>query len=178
MKTINVSISGLTPLLMNNPAQMTRDVKTGRANIRPTPEEDAQKSAYIDKDGRFYIPGRCVYSFILASASGYKLGKRSAVATLAGCVRVEPEEIVLEEKSYEIDLRRVVIQKQGILKARAKFNKWHCSFKIIYDDSWIPKDDFIRQIFEDGGRRVGLLDYRPAKRGPYGTFEVVKWELI
>lgn len=32
------------------------------------------------------------------------------------------------------------------------------------------------RIVDDCGTRVGLLDFRPERKGPFGRFVVTKWE--
>jgi len=34
----------------------------------------------------------------------------------------------------------------------------------------------LKQIIEDGGTRVGLLDYRPQHKGWFGTFELIEFK--
>jgi hypothetical protein len=34
----------------------------------------------------------------------------------------------------------------------------------------------VRVIVNDAGSRVGLLDFRPEKKGPFGRFSVIKWD--
>ncbi len=36
---------------------------------------------------------------------------------------------------------------------------------------------FIRQLVDDGGQRVGLGDFRPDRKGPFGKFKVVYWHV-
>jgi hypothetical protein len=35
----------------------------------------------------------------------------------------------------------------------------------------------IHQLFEEGGRRIGIGDFRPERGGPYGRFAIVSWEM-
>lgn len=36
----------------------------------------------------------------------------------------------------------------------------------------------VKQLFEFAGSRVGLGDYRPAKRGPFGRFQIADWKIL
>ena len=80
---------------------------------------------------------------------------------------------------YKIDTRPVVVQRARIIRARPLMKDWRLKFEIIYDDQLIgttPQElDNIRNVLEDAGKRIGLLDNRPQKYGENGTFEVTKF---
>ena len=183
--TINVEIKGLTPLLMNRMNVDDLKDKAGKHIITEyNPEEEAKKAAYIAEiEGKeqLYIPGYAVYSMIIKAAAAYKFPKRrsSLSAYLAGTIRVEPEKIPLGTDQYEIDERPVVIQRARVLKWRPKIQEWTATFQIIYNKNALP-DAIIPQlktIVEDGGTRLGLLDYRPQHKGWFGTFTVEQFEI-
>jgi len=46
--------------------------------------------------------------------------------------------------------------------------------QISYDDS-ILKETELRKVVDDAGSRVGLLDFRPEHKGPFGRFIVTHW---
>lgn len=183
--TVNVTIKGLTPLLMNkmNIADLkTHDSRSVASEYKP--EDEAKKAAYIAEiDGKqqLFIPGYAVYSMIIKAAGAYKFPKRrSSLSTyLAGTIRVEPEKIPLGTDQYEIDERPVVIQRARVLKWRPKINDWIATFQIVYNKDALP-DAIIPQleaIIEDGGTRLGLLDYRPQHKGWFGTFTVTDFKI-
>lgn len=172
MKTIKVELTGKTPILMNNPASMLIEKKARKMTDTYNPEDDAKKTAYLDKKGNLYVPSRCIYSMIISGAKMYKDKKQSMASLLAGTIRIEPMEILLGTKKYEIDIQRVVIQRAAIMKARARLDDWKINFDLIYDDNFIGNPGILKQILEDAGSRIGLLDYRPQKKGSYGTFLV------
>lgn len=35
----------------------------------------------------------------------------------------------------------------------------------------------VREIVDTAGRRIGLLDYRPETKGPFGRFMVTAWKM-
>ena len=94
-------------------------------------------------------------------------------------IKIEPKDVpILSENGkqvmdYEIDLRTVVVQRQRIVRARPRIDKWKLKFKIIYDPTELHLD-MLETIISEAGRRVGLLDYRPQKSGDCGTFDLVK----
>lgn len=183
--TINVTIKGLTPLLMNRMNVDALKDKSGKSvTTEYDPETEAKKAAYIAKiDGKeqLFIPGYAIYSMIIRAAGAYKFPKRrSSMSTyLAGTIRVEPEKVALGTDKYEIDERPVVIQRARVLKWRPKIADWNVTFQIIYNRDALPSAVVpqLKAILEDGGTRLGLLDYRPQHKGWFGTFTVEKFEI-
>jgi hypothetical protein len=43
-----------------------------------------------------------------------------------------------------------------------------------YDDTLLSEKE-VREILDNAGRRVGLLDFRPERKGPFGRFMVTAW---
>jgi len=140
-------------------------------------EEDAKKSAYmaeIDGKMQLYIPNAAVYSMLIGTAKQYRVRRMSLASMLAGTMRVEPEKIPLGTDQYVVDERAVVIQRNRVLKGRAKLPEWSAKFQIIYDAKRLPDgiEGTLKEILEDAGTRMGLLDYRPQHKGWFGTFAV------
>ena len=175
-KIIECEIQGSGSLLMNNPASMLLAKDSSRSKLKEyEPKEEAEKVAYRKKNGELYIPARAVFACLIGGASFKKIGKYSAKSILAGNLRIEPEEIGLGTKKYEIDLRTVVIQKARVIKARPVLKNWKAKFNIIYNNDIISDPNVIKVCLEDAGTRLGLLDYRPQKGGSFGCFSITKW---
>ena len=181
MKTINIEIVGTSPLLMNKyniEAELERQ-KGRRTTKSYDATVDAEKSAYWSsgKKKELIIPSVSLYASILNASSFYRIAKRSAKSILAGSIKVEPMEIGLGKDKYEVDIRPVVIQRQKVLKGRARLDTWSASFKIIYNEKLIADPQIVKDILIDAGMRIGLMDFRPQKGGPYGCFDVTKFEI-
>ena len=95
---------------------------------------------------------------------------------MAAGVQISPEKIGLGIKKYGLDIRTVVIQRNRVPKIRPMIENWKAKFEIEYDETLIGNPDLIRQILEDAGKRVGLLDFRPQRSGTFGKFKITKWE--
>jgi len=176
-KKIDVEIRGLTPLLMNRLNPESLKSKTRMRMEQYSTAEDAKNSAYIAEiDGKrqLYIPQEALYSMIIGTAKQYKIRRMSLASLLAGTMRVEPEKVPLGTDKYEVDERAVVIQNQRVLKGRAKLPKWKAKFQLVYDSRRLPEgiEATLKEILEDAGSRMGLLDYRPQHKGWFGTFAV------
>ena len=179
MKKISVTIEGTSPILMNKynvEAELERQ-KGHRITKTYVPKEEAEKSAYwgTGKKKVLIIPSQVLYASILNASSFHKIGRRSAKSILAGSIRVEPMEISLETKKYEIDTRPVVIQRNKVLKSRAILKEWKATFEIVYNEQLIANPEIIRTVLKEAGERIGIFDFRPQKGGPYGTFRITKF---
>jgi len=181
---IHVKIKGLTPLLMNR--LTPEDLASGGVKKkRYDPEVEARKSAYIttvDGKEQLYIPGRWLYSMIVSAAGAYKAqGRRASLSSLlAGTIRVDPEEILLGHCNYEIDERVVRIGDARVLAWRPKVKDWTAEFDIIYNKTHVTPSiaESLKGILEDAGIRLGIGDFRPQHKGPFGTFTVEEFKIV
>ena len=188
MQKIHVTINGVTPLLMN---RFTEDaaikVSAGTSSAittggKATPREQAQNKAYSDESGNLYIPGPNIFSCIIEAGKFHKAGKSKITTKKSSLIPagVAVSEIVcpLGTKNFEVDSRSVVIPATGgrIMAHRPRLDEWSLSFTLEVDDSMFASD-LVRQIVDDAGRKVGLGDFRPDRKGPFGKFVVTKWQV-
>jgi hypothetical protein len=139
---------------------------------------ESELAAYRDSEGNLALPSMALHRCMIQGSSGYKAGKKSLMPYISGSVTIMPEMISLGVKKYEIDIRTVVIQRQRVLKARPKIVDWTAKFEIHYDSRDIPSPAVINEILEECGRRIGILDFRPTCKGPFGKFEVKEFKEI
>ena len=170
MKALQVTITGVSPLLMH---KFQGEQPEGLKNM--SPEQKAEFAAYRDtKTKELYIPVANL-TRALISGAGYSKGKgRSSLQKeVAAAVFVSPAKLGLGTKTYEIDSRAVVIPATGgrILTHRPRIDDWKVKATVEYDETLLKESDIIK-ILADTGARVGLMDFRPEKKGPYGRFEV------
>jgi len=176
MKIIKARIRGKgVGILLHNPAGMTGG-NSGKKAI-PSPEVEAAAACYWNEDHTsIAIPGWNLFRSIVKAAGAFKAGKISGAKIVAGGVMVEPTMLSFNTAKYT---RRAVVQRQGILRSRPLLKTWQLDFELVVneedvDPKFIP---VLRPICEEAGRRVGLGDFRVEKNGPFGKFEVVKWEV-
>lgn len=175
-RTVRVTIEGKTPLLMH-----AFPMEPITALEKKPKEEQAEYAAYRHPDTReLYIPGVSVQRG-LVSAGKYTKGKgrASLQQSVAACVLVSPDRVGLGVDQYAIDSRPVVVPatKGRVVRHRPRLDAWSGSFELEFDDDLISTDQ-MRQIVDDLGSRVGILDYRPECKGPYGRFRVTHWDLV
>lgn len=181
MQELTLKIKGITPLLCHSPAGMTRKPGIGRKNI-PTAEEEAELATYRSKKGLLSYPVTGVRSSLLGGSKGLKQGRTSLLSIVSHIMvfPVEGDELEYipitdskwkQVKDYDIDSRRVVVQRAGIIRSRPKFNDWTLKFKIVYDEEMIPNaKELFELIISNSGIKIGLGDYRCEKKGWFGQY--------
>ena len=184
---IKVKIAGKTPLIMNRFTEASEvKVSSGTSAVsvghRGSPREQATPKAYMDKEGNLYIPGPNIFSCLIAAGTFHKLGKTKVTTQKSSLIPagMSIEELIcsLGTKEFEVDSRSVVIPATGgrIMCHRPRLDTWSTSFTLIIDAAMFSPD-FVRTLLDDAGNKVGLGDFRPARKGPFGRFVVINWEI-
>jgi len=180
LKSLTISVKGITPLIMH-----AYPLVTIKGLEKKTPEEQAEHAAYRvpssnGQRGELYIPGANVQRGLIEAATYSKgKGRASLLKPAAACLMVTPERILLAQTDYGIDSRWVVIPSTGgrVLRHRPRLETWECTFTVEYDDTLL-KETEVRTIVEDWCNRVGVLDYRPECKGPFGRSMIVNWAAL
>ena len=156
-----------------------------RVSIRSkggTPREEAAPKCYKDSDGQLYIPSTNVLSCIIAAGTFHKAGKSKLTTQKTSLI---PAGIIvtdlvcpLNTKEWEVDSRSVVIPSTGgrIMCHRPRIDEWETSFTLEVDSEMF-NEKTVRLLVDDAGKKLGLGDYRPQRKGPFGRFSVVGWEV-
>lgn len=187
-KTIRCTIEGTTPLICNrftDEAMMSAESGT-RAAItsgKGTPLEQAQKKLYTSADGKTLIlPQPNVFRCLIDAGIYVKVGKSRVTTQKSSLIPagldIEGTEIpLMHSEPWRVDTRAVRIPSTGgrIPCHRPMFDDWKLSF-IIDVDLEMFEVKLIRELIDIAGKRIGLGDFRPACKGPFGKFVVSKWE--
>jgi len=186
VKTVKVEIRGITPLLIhrfNEEAEQGK--KTRRVEVKQRdPREEATKNAYIAKDGTFYFSAFSIPNAMGAAGSNHKAtGTRKTLRyVVPSAVRMLSDVITIlngsgPAKDFEVDSRPVTIPatKGRIMRHRPRFNQWGAEFELLINDDLLSPE-MAHQLLSEAGQGIGIGDFRPEKRGPFGTFRVVKFE--
>ena len=172
MERKTVRVKGISPLLMNR-----YPLEEIKAIGKKPPAEQAELKAYRTTDGMLYVPGVNMWS-CLRNAGVYSKGKgrASLKKVVAACLYLEPQVLPLGTDSYELDSRRVVISstRGAVIRHRPRLDEWELEFRISWDGELISEVQ-MREIADNAGSRVGILDFRPERNGPYGRFMVTEW---
>lgn len=182
MKSIEITITGVTPLLINRFHEEAREEATSGIHARhehPEPADDARERLYLLADQPKespYFPAENLRQSIIAAAGRHKIGRRSAASDVAAAVYLAPDAMPLAG-GWAVDSRPVVIPatRGRIMRHRPKFEQWAISFTLNFEERLIsPK--LARDCVDDAGDYVGIGDFRPARKGPFGRFKVTRWE--
>jgi hypothetical protein len=183
---IAVSIEGSTPLLCNrfgDAAAMDASSGTRPSGLRDkgTPLEQAEAKLYLGHDGQPMIPVPNLFRCLIDAGTYFKAGK-SKITTqksslIPACVEVLGVAIpIVHREPWTVDTRPVRIPSTGgrILCHRPCFHDWKLAFEVSLDTDMISLKLF-REIVDAAGKRIGLGDFRPSCKGPFGRFYVTLW---
>ena len=183
MGRVRVIIDGRTPLLTHNPQSMGSVPEAGRGTRVPEAEVEAEAGCYRLPDGTLAIKGEAFRATILNAAGAWK-AKRGSMKSRLGHIVVLEELVPLALhdgtplNSYTIDARRAIVQRQGIIRRRPRFDEWTCTFTIEFDPQLVSDAKLIVDILQDAGGRMGVGDYRPARNGWFGRFAVRSYQVL
>ena len=183
---IDIAIEGTTPLLQHAFTDADAEAATAgsrtasAAGSRGTPKEQAAKHLYLN-DGKPIVPGPALFSCIIAAGKFFKNGK-SKITTMAtsmipGCLQLtDPFFPLKAPDGWTVDTRPVRIPATGgrILRHRPRFDRWGVSFTADLDENEMSPQ-LLREILDAAGKKIGLGDFRPERKGPFGRFVVKSW---
>lgn len=154
-------------------------------NVR-TPREDAEEKVYTH-GGTPIIPGENLMSSLIAAGSFIRLDAKRQVSTakstlLPGLMTLMTHVIPLALPDgdgpavWEADVRQGRNPNGGeaVAICRPRFDAWAIAFRIDIDTNEIG-ENAIRDLIDKAGRRIGLGDFRPQKKGIFGQFVIEKW---
>jgi hypothetical protein len=179
MKTIEIEITGIAPLLHNRFPTEEHGQNTSKAKKKVyVPKEEAEKKLYKDSEGKIVHPAEHMFQSIRRAASDFKFsGKKTFKDVIISGIVVLPDMIpLITDKPYDIDTRPVVVpgQRSRVLCWRPRFNNWKLKFIIhILDDENISISN-LKEILEKAGATKGIGDYRPR----FGRFMVTSFQEI
>ena len=99
-------------------------------------------------------------------------GHKTYKTILQAGIYINPDLIPLSNQEWEIDSRRVKIQRASIMRSRPIFREWSLDFDIVITSPELIQPAILKEILENAGKVKGIGDYRPK----YGLFEVTKFE--
>lgn len=190
MSTILIAVHGTSPLLMNRftdetAARVSAGTSVITVGSRGSPREQAEPRLYTTSEGAPMIPGPNLYRAIIDAGTFHKTGRRQLTSGKSSLI---PAGISLSEIEcpiehpdaqpviWEIDSRSVVIPATGgrIMAHRPRFDAWRIRFTLKVDDKMFD-EAIVRSLVDDAGSKIGIGDFRPSRKGPFGRFTVVNW---
>jgi len=183
MKTIDVEIRGTSPLLIHRFGEDSEQAKSSRRiQVKErNPREEAEKACYRAPDGTFYFSAFSIPNCMGGAGANHKMrGSRKSLRFIVpAAVRITSEAITIlngdgPAKDFEVDARPVTIPatKGRIMRYRPRFDVWGAKFTLLLDDTALDVET-AHLLLNEAGQFFGIGDFRPEKRGPFGTFRVV-----
>lgn len=186
MKTVQVQIRGTAPLLVHRFTEQSEAApKTRRIEMRNAdPRVEAGNNAYTAPDGTFFFSAAAIPAAMGAAGASHKaVGSRKTLRFIVpSAVRTTSDAVTILDgegpaATFEVDSRPVTIPatKGRVMRHRPRWNNWGAVFDLVIDDNLLNPDTAL-QLLSEAGQSIGIGDFRPEKRGPFGTFVVTSWQ--
>jgi len=174
MEKYNVRIEGIVPLLQHRFDDTAQEDPSKRRTGATDYSEEWEKALYRMEDGTIYQPAEHIEKSMEKAAVNFQIrgkSKKTYKDLVRSALVITPVYIPHISQKFEIDKRRVRVQKAGVLRHRPIFHKWQLEFELMISDEQLP-GKVAQEILEYAGKRVGIGDYRPK----FGLFRVVRFE--
>ncbi len=181
MKKCKVEFTGTTPLLQNKPGEYGWDNEWVEKTACSGFEKEALQKLYVSSDGTIYQPATHIERALIEAGKKLRIkgqGKATYSKLFGSMVAVSPEAIPLVPQDFEVFKALVVIPatKGRVMRYRPLFRNWKLAFTIEFEDEIDPA--VIKEGLEIVGKYVGIGDWRPAKKGKFGKFQVTLFQEI
>ena len=170
MKTIEVSVKGVAPLLQHkfSVGEQAKLASKTKRQVGANKGDVVEDYLYtIEQDGKMVVcqPAEHFLQAMIKRASNYKIGskgKKTYKEMSQGCIVVLPEMIPHKLQDWVVDERTVVIgaTRGRIVRLRPKLNEWELDFVIQIMNDELPVE-VVKGMLDDAGREGGIGDYRP-----------------
>ena len=184
---IACTVSSRTPLLLNRVTDeamlaMSTGSRKAKAQTSDTPRQQAEKKLHVGKGGKPIIPSPNIFKSIIEGGRFFKLGKNKITtmksSLIPACVEIEELELPIRSKAgWEVDSRPVRVPTTGgvIIAHRPIFQDWQLGFTINLDEEMMSSQ-LLYEVIEAAGTRIGLGDFRPDRKGPFGKYRITQWK--
>ena len=182
--------NGASGLDVRSPANLEKAEISRKKGSNRTESDDArlrelecQTSLWLDAGGKATIPEGAIRSMIETAARKLKQGPQVREGLMVERVTAfDYDRTALGETVEELGVKAqfttgVVVQRNRVLRTRARFPEWEATFILDVDDELCDREQ-IETWLDIGGRRIGLGDWRPEKSGQHGRFTVESVEAL
>jgi len=182
-ETLRVPLLGTAPLIVHKFSEKSKrqmlDAMQGRHSPKQAkdPEAEYEAAFYRLDDDTYGFP---VIAFKAASVSACRFFGKAMPMTLARqCIFFDAEFSKKDgQKLARIDgvpHMREDVTRVGMggtdLRYRPEFTEWSTEVEITYVKSMLTQESVL-SLIEAGGMGVGIGEWRPEKKGDFGTFEI------
>jgi hypothetical protein len=183
-ETISVPIVGTMPLIVHNFSDKSKrqmlDAQQGRKSPKATrdPQAEYEAAFYRTKDG-YGFPVTAFKAATVGAARFY--GKDVAQTQLRQFIFMrgaisenDPQAlvpIVGEPRMREDVVRLGGPSRSADLRYRPEFPEWSTTLEVTYVTSSLSRDSVL-SLIDAGGMGIGIGEWRPEKRGDFGTYQI------
>lgn len=183
-ETVRVPIIGTMPLIVHNFSDKSKrqmlDAQQGRRTPKVTrdPQAEYEAAFYRTKDG-YGFPVTAFKAATVGAARFY--GKDVKMTELRQFVFMRGEiseadpqalvEIVGEPRMREDVVRLGGPSRSADLRYRPEFPEWSTVLEVTYVKSSLSRDSVL-SLIDAGGLGIGVGEWRPEKRGEFGTYAI------
>jgi hypothetical protein len=188
-ETLRVPIRGTAPLIMHNWSEKAKrqllESQQGKKKLKEIrdPKADYEAAFYrIAHEGEVDGYGFPVTAFKAATVgAGRFYGKSVKMTELRQFIfmkgvltKADPQQLV--EIFGEPEMREDVVRLSGMgrppdLRYRPEFREWSAVLTITYVTSSLARSSVL-SLIDAGGLGIGIGEWRPEKRGEFGTYEI------
>jgi len=197
MKLIRFTLVALSPGLLLNPAtpELLDALRTKKQVQKRTDwsvGDEAGTKLYRSEEGKMGLPTQNLMSCIINAGQHVKSGKKS-LSTAKSTQIFDFLEFVddfcvfldLDEKGnvpWKPFLVKGTMHAAGketaVCITRPRISKWRIAFSVKFDDKREVDHSTLVKLVEIAGRKIGLCDWRPQKKGRFGRFVIEKVETL
>lgn len=182
-ETIRVPLVGTAPLIVHKFSEKSKrqmlDNMQGRKSPKEPkdPEAEFQAAMYRHDDGGYGFPVIAFKACAVRACSFF--GKRMPMTLGRQCMffdaefsKVDGQKLarIVGEPHMREDVVRVGMGGTD-LRYRPEFTEWQTSVDITYVRSMLTRDSVL-SLLDAGGMGVGVGEWRPEKKGDFGTFQI------
>jgi hypothetical protein len=180
-ETVRVPLLGTSPLITHKFSEKAKrqmlDAMQGRKSPKEPkdPEREYKDAAYRLDDGGYGIPAIAFKSATVSAARFF--GKSVTMVGLRQTIFIagefsKGEGMMLARILGEPEMREDVVRVGNggtDLRYRPCWQQWETSLDVTYVKSMLTRDSVL-SLIEAGGLGVGVGEWRPERRGEYGTY--------
>ncbi len=188
---VKLTLIGQTPLLINAMSEkqlldMRNKTKKAKSAAKPSLREEADSKVYILRDGKPHVPTRLLMSNFIAAGQFVRLDGKRQISTaektvLPGMLSIVSTECPIlsadgQPAKWEVDIQQGRNPNGGeaVCIVRPRFDDWRLDLIIEIDQEQMPLQ-MAREMIDIAGRKCGLGDFRPQRKGTFGMYKVSSW---
>lgn len=190
MITIEIWTEGSTPMLLNRATEEALRGSTRAQTLEqaPDPRTIAEKAVYRIDGKQLAVPGAAFARMLREAGGAHKAkGSRKSLKYLIPASVIILDDLCglyLNDRKtplvdFEVDARPVTIPatKGRVMRYRARLNEWSAKVTLRLNET-LMSEQIVRQLFIEGTQQIGIGDFRPEKGGPFGTSQLVAWDVV